>query len=445
MNFNQLIEKARRAYPDSGAAKVAGEPNRIALRHCGSIDPENPYEYISYGEGYRGLARALDMSRGEVIEELRKSGLRGRGGGGYPTAEKWDVCRGEEEKEKYLICNAVDADPKSYTARVLLEEDPHAILEGIAIGAYATGARQGFICVNAGYGTVIKRLGKALEQMRENSLLGENILESGFQFEIEIKEVAVSLVAGEETALIRSLENRQAMPYLRAVYPAVKGFNDKPTLVNNAETLANVAAIFQKGAAWYAGTGTEQSKGTKILTLAGDLANKSTIEVPFGTTLRTVIEDYGGGVSNGKGVMAVQCGGPTGTFLGPDSLDTPLSFETIKESGGIIGSGTIEVFDDTHCAVVMARDAIAYIQSQSCGQCTFCREGSYQMADILNDIAGNKAKPGDLELLQQLGEAMPTGSICGLGKTAPGPVLSSIRLFREDYEAHVNNKTCVKR
>jgi NADH-quinone oxidoreductase subunit F len=445
MKINQLMEKARSACPDGGARKDTGEPNRIALRHCGVIDPENLYEYISYGEGYRGLAGALEMSQGEVIEELRKSGLRGRGGGGYPAAEKWAICLEANENEKYLICNAVDADPKSRIARMLLEGDPHAILEGMAIAAYATGARQGFIGVNAGYATAIKRLGKALEQMRENSLLGKNILESGFQFDMEIKEVAASLVAGEETALISSLENRQAMPYLRTVYPAVKGFNDKPTLVNNVETLAHVAAIFQKGAAWYAATGTEKSKGTKIFTLAGDLVNKSTIEVPFGTMLRTVIEGRGGGVISGKGIKAVQCGGPTGTFLGPDSLDVPLSFEAMKESGGIIGSGTIEVFDDTRCAVEMARDAITYIQSQSCGKCTFCREGSYQMADILSDIIDNGGKPGDLELLQELLEAMPTGSICGLGKTAPGPVLSSIRLFREDYEAHICNKTCVKR
>jgi NADH:ubiquinone oxidoreductase subunit F (NADH-binding) len=444
MNFEQLIAKAKSECPDSGARKDTIEPNRIALKNCGLIDPENIYEYISYGHGYCGLAGALEMSQGEVIAELRKSGLRGRGGGGYLTAEKWEICRETDEHEKYLICNAIDADPKSHIARVLLEGDPHAILEGMCIGAYATDARRGFICVNAGYETAIKRLGKARQQMRENSLLGENILDSGFQFDIEIKEVAASLVAGEETALIRSLENRQAMPYLRTVYPAVSGFNNKPTLVNNVETLAHITAIFQKGAAWYATTGTERSRGTKILTVTGDLVKKSTVEVPLGTTLRAIIEQSVGGVVDGEKIKAVQLGGPTGTFLGADSLGISLAFETMKESRGIIGSGTIEVFDDTHCAVEMARDAIAYIQSQSCGKCTFCREGSYQMADILSDISENRGKPGDLELLQELGETMPTGSICGLGKTAPGPVLSSIRLFREDYEAHINNKTCLK-
>jgi NADH-quinone oxidoreductase subunit F len=444
MNFEQLIVRARNACPDDGTEKGTGESNSIALRNCGNINPENIFEYISYGNGYLGVARTLGMNRSEVIKELRDSGLRGRGGGGYPTAEKWEICRETGEDEKYIICNAIDADPKSRIARMLLEGDPHAILEGMAIGAYVTGARKGFICINAGYDTAVNRLGKALEQMRGNSLLGENILDSGFEFDIEIKEVTTSLVAGEETALIRFLENKQAMPYLRNVYPAVSGLNNKPTLVNNAETLAHVSAIFQNGAAWYAATGTERSRGTKIFTVTGDLVSEKIVEVPFGITLWAIIE-ASGGVANVNGIKAVRFGGPTGTFLGADSLDMPIAFETIQEAGGIIGSGTIEVFDNTHCAVAMARDAIAYIQDQSCGKCTFCREGSYQMVDILNDILENKGKPGDLELLQELGEAMPTGSICGLGKTAPNPVLSSLRLFRDDYEAHINNKTCVKR
>jgi len=313
----------------------------------------------------------------------------------------------------------------------------------MVIGAYAVGAKHGFICINDGYDTAINRLGKALEQMREHSLLGETILDSSFKFDIEIKTVTTSLVAGEETALIRLLENKPAMPYRRTVYPAVKGLNDRPTLVNNAETLAHVAVIFQNDAAWYANTGTERSPGTKILTLAGDIVNKKKVEVPFGTTLRTVIEEYGGGMVSGRSIKAIQCGGPTGTFLAPDFLDMPLTFEKMDETGGIIGSGTIEVFNDTHCAVAMARDAINYIQGQSCGKCTFCREGSYQMADILNDIAGNKARAGDLELLMELGEGMKAGSICGLGKTAPGPVLSSLRFFRGDYDSHIKEKTCV--
>jgi NADH-quinone oxidoreductase subunit F len=443
MNYEQLCVRAVDKCHRTDGEVDAIPQNTISLRNCGRFDPESIYEYISYGNGYRGLNKALGMSQADVIGELEKSRLRGRGGGGYPTAEKWRICRDTGENDKYIICNAVDADPKSHIARFLIESDPHSILEGLVIGAYGIGAKHGFICINDGYDTAINRLGKVLEQMKDNSLLGDDILDSGFSLDIEIKTVTASLVAGEETALIRLLENKPAMPYRRTIYPAVKGLNDKPTLVNNAETLSHVAAIFHNGAAQYSATGTKQSPGTKILTLAGDITNIKIAEVPFGTTLRTIIDDFGGGVPDGRGIKAVKCGGPTGTFLAPDSLDMPLTFETIDEMGGIIGSGTIEVFNDTHCAVAMARDAINYIQGQSCGKCTFCREGSYQMADILNDIAANKARAGDLELLMELGEGMKAGSICGLGKTAPGPVLSSIRLFRRDYDSHIKNKTCV--
>jgi NADH:ubiquinone oxidoreductase subunit F (NADH-binding) len=444
MNYEQLSARAKTEC--NGVAKKGGvsPPNRIALRNCGYLDPESIHEYISRGNGYHGLDRALGMSRADVIEELGKSGLRGRGGGGYPAVDKWRICQDTGDTEKYVICNAIDADPKSNTARLLLEGDPHSILEGMLIGGYAVGACHGFVCVNAGHDTAVIRLGKALEQMRQNSLLGDDILDSGFKFDIEIREVVASLVSGEETALIRCLENQQAMPYRRTIYPAVKGFHDKPTLVNNAETLAHVSAIFQNGSARYAATGTAKSPGTKIITITGDSLNNATEEVAFGTTLRTIVDNIGGGVLEGRGIKAVQCGGPTGTFLGPDSLDIPLAFETLSEAGGTIGSGTIQVFDDRHCAVEMARDAIDYIQSQSCGKCTFCREGSYQMADMLKDISENKGKPEDLDLLLKLGEAMQTGSICGLGKTAANPVFSSIRLFREDYEAHIKDKTCRK-
>jgi NADH-quinone oxidoreductase subunit F len=443
MDYKQVRARAREKCHRPDERDDDRPKNIIALRNCGHIDPENIDEYISYGNGYYGLNKALGVSQADVIVELGKAGLRGRGGGGYPTAEKWRICRATGEKYIHIICNAVDADPKSHIARSLIEGDPHSILEGIVIGAYAVGAKHGFICINDGYNNAINRLGKALEQMREYSLLGENILDSSFNFDIEIKTVTTSLVAGEETALIRQLENKPAMPYRRTVYPAVKGLNDRPTLVNNAETLAHVAAVFQNGVAWYTATGTQRSPGTKIVTLAGDIVNKKTVEVPFGMTLRTIIEDFGGGVPDGRDIKAVQCGGPTGTFLAPDSLDMPLTFEKMDETGGIIGSGTIEFFNDSHCAVAMARDAINYIQGQSCGKCTFCREGSYQMADILSDIAGNKAKDGDIELLLELGEGMKAGSICGLGKTAPGPVLSSLRLFREDYDSHIKDKTCI--
>ncbi len=444
MNFEQLLSRAKTECKGADKKNGVRDPNKIALRNCGYIDPESVYEYIVRGNGYSGLARALGMSQADVIGELKASGLRGRGGGGYPAAEKWAICRDTGENEKYILCNAVDADPKSHIARILCEGDPHSVLEGMLIGAYAVVARHGFICVNAGYDAAVNRLNKALDQMKENSLLGDNILDSGFGFDIEIKAIEPSLVSGEETALIRLLENKQPMPYRRTVYPAVRGLNDKPTMVNNLETLSHVSAIFQNGFAWYTAIGTEQSHGTKLLTLTGDLVKNDITEIPFGMTLRKVMEDYGDGSIKIKDIKAVQFGGPTGIILAPDSLDIPIAFETMHEIGGIMGSGTIEVFDNTHCAVAIARDAIDYIQSQSCGKCTFCREGSFQMADILKDISENKGRPEDIELLLELGEAMATGSICGLGKTASNPVLSSIKLFNEDYTTHINNKTCPK-
>jgi NADH-quinone oxidoreductase subunit F len=416
--------------------------NRIALRNCGYLDPQNINHYILSGQGYRGLAKALAMSRREVIEELKKFGLRGRGGAGYLAADKWQTCHDTEGDEKYVICNAVDADPQALTARLLLESDPHSILEGVLIGAYAVGAEKGIICVNAEYPTAIKRLEKALEQMREYGLLGNDILGSTLSCEIEIKGVPTSLVAGEETALLRFLEGKQAMPYIRPPYPAVSGFMGKATLVNNLETMANVAAIFQNGWEWYAASGTDRSRGTKVVTLAGDMVHEYTVEVPFGATLQSIVTDIGGSVSNGKNVKAVQFGGPTGAYFSAESLDIPVDYETIAEAGSIVGSGTIAVFGSDSCAVEMTRDAISYLHSQSCGKCVFGREGSYQMSDILQDIAEYRGTSQDLDLLVELGEGMREGCICNLGRTAPNPVLSSIKLFHADYDAHIKEKKC---
>jgi NADH-quinone oxidoreductase subunit F len=431
--------------PDSGDIPVFNLQNRIALRNCGYIDPENINEYILLGHGYGGLSRVLKMGQTEVIGELEKSGLRGRGGGGFSTAEKWKICHDTEASEKYVICDAVDADPGACTARLLMESDPHSVLEGFLISAYVIGACHGFICINAEYNTAIKRLKKALEQMRGYGLLGGNILDSNFHCNIEIKEVASSLVSGEETALIRSLEGKPAIPYLRTVYPAVRGFDDKPTLINNVETMSHVSAIFQNSAAWYSGIGTEQSRGTKIMTLSGNVVHKYTVEVPLGTTLRTIIMNIGGGVLHAKSLKAVQFGGPTGCYFTGESLDIPVDYKSMHEAGCIMGSGTIEVCDSDGCAVEMARDVMSYLRAQSCGKCVFCREGTYQMSDILKDISENKGKPEDLDLLINLGEGMKIGSICGLGQTAPAPVLSSLRLFREDYEAHIKGKKCPER
>lgn len=453
VNDNPRPDRAFCIIGSNGSDKIKGIPgiselpllnlqNRIALRNCGYIDPKDINHYIWRGQGYSGLARALQMKQGDVIELLKKSGLRGRGGAGYLTADKWQSCHEAEGSEKYVICDAVDADPQALTARLLMENDPHSVIEGTLIGAYAVGASRCFIAVNAGYSQVIKSLKKALEQMGGYGLLGDNILDSGFSTEIEIKEIEASLVSGEETALLRSLEGKQAMPYVRPPYPAVSGLEGRPTLINNLETMASVSAIFQNSAEWFSGSGTEQSKGTKIITLAGNVTHKYTVEVPFGATLRSIVEDIGGGVPDGKDIKAVQLGGPTGAYFAADSLDIPVDYEAIGKAGSIIGSGTVEVFDSDSCAVETARDVITYIQTQSCGKCVFCREGSYQMSDILQDIAEGKGEPGNLDLLLELGEAIRVSCICGLGRNAPNPVLSSIKLFRSDYDAHIKDKRC---
>jgi NADH-quinone oxidoreductase subunit F len=429
--------------PNSSDLPLFNLQNRIALRNSGHIDPENINHYIVRGKGYSGLSKALKMSQMEVVEELKNSGLRGRGGAGFVTADKWKVCHNAEGSEKYVICNAVDADPRARTVRLLLESDPHSVLEGMLIGAYAVGASHGFVCVSDGYRLAIKRLRKAIEQLREYGLLGNNILDSSFGCEIEIKEVQSSLVSGEETALLRSIEGKQVMPYIRPPYPAINGFADKPTLINNLETMSNVSAIFQNGSGWYASFGTERSKGTKVITLSGNAVHKYTVEVSFGTTLQGIVKNIAGGVSNGKNIKAVQLGGPTGCFFSADSLDIHIDYETIKEAGSIIGSGTIEVFDSDACAVEMTKDIISYIQNQSCGKCVFCREGSCQMSNILKDIYEYKGKAQDLDLLIELGEAMKLGCICSLGQTAPNPVLSSITLFRSEYDAHIKEKRCL--
>ena len=450
MDYKQILAKAElgdRSGENKHIQNISELPlfdleNRIALRNCGVIDPENINHYIVSGKGFSGLSRAMEMGQEAAIEELRQSGLRGRGGAGYPTADKWQHCRDAGGSEKYVIGNAVDADPKARTARLLMEGDPFAVLEGLLIGAYAVGAKRGYICINKEYGTVIKRITKALEQMRDYSLLGNNILESGFGCDIEVKEVVSSLVAGEETALIRALEGKQMMPYLRTSYPAEKGLFAKPTLVNNVETLANISAIFQNGPEIISNIGTEKSRGTKIITLCGDIAHQYTIEVPFGTTIRALVEDIGGGSADSKEIKAVQFGGPTGAYFSEDSLDIPISYEAMEKAGTIIGSGTIEVYGSDCCAVEMARDTMAYLQAESCGKCVFCREGTFQMVDILNDISDNKGREEDLELINEIAGGMKTGSICGLGRTAPLPVLSSMKLFPKDYDTHIKEKKC---
>ncbi len=415
---------------------------RIALRNCGRIDPRNLDQYILLAQGYVGLAKALKMSPGDAILDIRKSKLRGRGGAGFRAADKWAACRNVPEDRKYVICNAAESDPYARNARLLLEGDPHSVIEGMLIAANAVGASQGIMCVNADYGAAMENLEHIFGQMRAHSLLGSNILNSSFSFEITIRSMPAAFVSGEESALVRCLEGKQPMPYLRPPFPAYCGFSGTPTLIHSAETLSNVSAIFQKDPEWFSDTGTDESKGTKVMTLCGNDNLQYTVEIPFGISLSRIVEAATASGLAERGIKAVQFGGPTGCLIPADSLDTPVAYESM-DSDFIMGSATLRVFDTKTCAVEMTRDIVSYIQGQSCGQCVFCREGCHQMLDILQDISENRGKPQDLDLLIELSRAMRLGSICGLGRTAPNPILSSIRLFRSEYDAHIVDKRCL--
>ena len=414
---------------------------RIALRNCGNIDPENIYHYIA-NSGYEGLSRALKMEPNEVIDEVKKSGLRGRGGAGFPTGVKWQFCHDSPGSTKYIICNADEGDPGAFMDRALLEGDPHAVLEGLLIGAYAIGASEGYIYIRAEYPLAIQRLQRALKQMEECRLLGDNIMGSGFDFHIKIKEGAGAFVCGEETALMASIEGNRGMPRSRPPFPAQAGLWGKPTNINNVETLGNVSAILQKGADWYSGYGTEKSKGTKTFSLAGKIIRTGLIEVPMGITLREIIYGIGGGILGGKEFKAVQTGGPSGGCLPASFLDSPVDYDTLAAAGSIMGSGGMVVMDEDNCMVDVARYFLTFTQTESCGKCIMCRFGTKQMLDILRDIVDGKGRPGDIELLLEIGDAVKNTSLCGLGGTAPNPVLTTIRYFRSEYEAHINEKSC---
>lgn len=454
MHYQQVRAEAEAAYHDSRnsraperkAVTLAPDPlpfeHRVALRNCAQIDPGDINGYIASCRGYLGLARALEMRPHEVIAELQKSGLRGRGGAGYPTALKWQSCREAEGEEKYAVCDAVDSDPRARTARLLTGSDPHSVLEGLLIGAYAVGAAHCFVCIDDDYGAEIELLQEALGQMRRYGLLGENILESGFSCDIAVKEIAGSLVSGEETALLRALEGRQPLPYLRPPYPAAAGLHDRPTLMNSAETLANVSALFQEHPAVDRGRGAGKDAGTKVMTLTGDVSRPCTVEVPFGMTMGALVAEVEG-VSLGElHIKAVQFGGPTGMFFAGAGLNTPIAYEDMEEAGCFIGSATVQVFRQGVCAVEMARDALSYLRDESCGKCVVCREGTYQIADVLDDIAESRGTAEDLELMLELSEALQNGSICGLGKTVSAPLLSSLRLFADDFDAHIQGRPC---
>ena len=434
-------EALGKAKPDIADPSMFKGQVRVSLRNCGVIDPENINHYIANG-GYSGIAKVLKMDVKDAIKEAKKAGLRGRGGAGYPVADKWASCLKEEGREKYLICNAAEGDPGVYIARVLFESDPHSILEGMLIGAYASGVSQGFIYINYEYVSAIARINNALKQMKGKGLLGDNILGSKFSFDIEIREGSGAFISGEETALLNSMEGKRAVTSIRPPYPTQSGLYGRPTVINNVETLANVASVFQKGADWHAGIGTEESKGTKIIVLGGDVVHHGLVEVPLGTTVRQIIYEIGGGVPDGKCLKAVQIGGPTGGWLAEADLDLPVDYEHLKESGHIMGSGSIFVADETACAVNLAKNALLFIENESCGKCVFCREGTLQFSLILTDISEGRGKSEDIEVLIEFGEGMKEGAFCAFGRTASNPVLTAIKYFREEYIEHINNHKC---
>lgn len=416
-----------------------------AMRNKGLIDPEVIDEYIGR-DGYFGAARALtEMSPDDIISEMLTSELRGRGGAGFPTGLKWKFAKEAESDVKYVLCNADEGDPGAFMDRSILESDPHAVLEGMIIAAKAIKATKGYIYCRAEYPLAIRRLNIAITKAREYGLLGEDILGSGFDFDIEVYQGAGAFVCGEETALMRSIEGKRGMPRPRPPFPAHHGLWEKPTILNNVETFANVGQIMRKGGEWYASIGTETSKGTKVFALSGDVSNIGLVEIPMGTTIRTLVHEIGGGVPGRRKFKAVQLGGPSGGCVPEEYLDTPIDYEEITKLGAIMGSGGVIVMDNTTCMVDMARYFMEFIQDESCGKCTPCREGTKLMLRILEDICKGKGRPGDIERLEELAHIVSRTSLCGLGQTSANPVLSTIRYFRDEYEAHIYGKECPAR
>ena len=415
---------------------------RVALRNCGVIDPENIDEYLAF-DGYKALEKALtSMTREQVIDEILKSGLRGRGGGGFPTGLKWKFTYSSQADQKYVACNADEGDPGAFMDRSVLEGDPHCVLEAMAIAGYAIGASEGYIYVRAEYPIAVKRLEIAIAQAHEYGLLGENIFGTGFNFDIKIRLGAGAFVCGEETALMRSIEGKRGEPTPRPPFPAVKGLFGKPTMLNNVETYANVAQIILNGADWFASMGTEKSKGTKVFALGGKINNTGLVEVPMGTPLRTIIYDIGGGIPNGKKFKAVQIGGPSGGCLPAELLDTPVDYDNLIAAGSMMGSGGMIVMDEDNCMVDIARFFLDFTVDESCGKCTPCRVGTRRMLEILERIVNGKGEEGDIERLEELANTIKSTALCGLGQTAPNPVLSTLKFFRSEYEAHIREKRC---
>jgi len=428
--------------PEPRTIPFFARQKKIVLENCGQIDPEKIEEYIAVG-GYEALAKVLtQMTPEEVIAEITKSGLRGRGGAGFPTGKKWQAVREAKGNPKYVICNADEGDPGAFMDRAILEGDPHSVLEGMAIAAYAVGAEKGYIYVRAEYPLAVKRLEVAIAQARKMGLLGTRIFETDFSFDIELRMGAGAFVCGEETALIASIEGKRGEPRPRPPYPATSGLFGKPTLINNVETFANVRHIILRGADWFAQIGTETSKGTKVFALAGQVKNTGLVEVPMGITLRELIFDVGGGVPEGRKFKAVQIGGPSGGCLPESLLDVPIDYESLKQYGAIMGSGGVIVLDDTSCMVNVAKFFLEFTADESCGKCVPCRVGLRVLLSILEKIVRGEGSEADLEELERLGRMIQATALCGLGQTAPNPVLSTLRYFRDEYLAHIRDKAC---
>lgn len=414
---------------------------RVALRNCGFIDPENIEEYIAR-DGYGALGKVLSMTQQEVIDEMKKSGLRGRGGGGFPTGLKWEFAYKNKSDQKYVVCNADEGDPGAFMDRSILEGDPHSIVEAMAICGYAIGANRGLVYIRAEYPLAVKRLETAILAAREYGLLGHDILGTGFDFDIEIKFGAGAFVCGEETALIHSMEGMRGEPTTKPPFPAESGYWGKPTNVNNVETFANVPVVFLKGADWFSKIGTEKSKGTKVFALAGKINNVGLIEVPMGITLREVIYDIGGGIKDGKKFKAVQTGGPSGGCLTEKDLDTPIDFDNLIAKGSMMGSGGMIVMDETDCMPAVAKFYLEFTEEESCGKCTPCRVGTKRLLEILEKIIAGKGTMEDLETLKELSQVIKDTALCGLGQTAPNPILSTLEAFEDEYIAHVRDHKC---
>ncbi|MCG0275227.1 MAG: NADH-quinone oxidoreductase subunit NuoF [Thermosediminibacteraceae bacterium] len=435
----RTTEERMRALTDINFYK---RQKRIALRNCGLINPEVIEEYIA-NDGYRALAKVLtEMTPQQVIDEITKSGLRGRGGGGFPTGRKWQFAKDAPGDIKYVVCNGDEGDPGAFMDRSILEGDPHTVLEAMAIAGYAIGAKEGYIYVRAEYPLAVKRLEIAIEQARERGLLGKNILGTGFDFDIFLRLGSGAFVCGEETALLASIEGRRGEPRPRPPFPAVAGLWGKPTLINNVETFANIPPIILNGAEWFASIGTERSKGTKVFAIGGKINNTGLVEIPMGTTLREVIYEIGGGIPNGKQFKAVQTGGPSGGCIPASLLDMPIEFDTLTQAGSMMGSGGMIVMDEDTCMVDIAKFFLTFTQDESCGKCPPCRIGTKRMLEILERITNGEGREGDIELLETLAKSIKASALCGLGQTAPNPVLSTLRYFRDEYEAHIKEKRC---